>query len=284
MERLQEALSRARERRENKTPPPATSDGQAPTAPARPARRTTPAEASVAAAWERLPQYAPNERLLRGNRIFAFTAGQDGASYDMLRTKILQQTKTNNWRRIVVTSPTPRCGKTTITANIAFSLARQHDIRTLVIEADMRRPELAKMLGIKQNTAFARVLNGQEPAESHLLAYGTQLAFGTNQVPYANSSELLHSSMTRETIEELERIYAPDIVLFDAAPMLSSDDTVGFLGVADAALIVAAAEQTSIDEVDVTEQEVAAATNVLGVVLNKSRYTKPGYGYDDGYY
>lgn len=286
MERLQEALSRARSRRENAAQGTGSAETPAAGKPAarRSNRAAAPDAATTRAAWEALPQYTPNERALRSNRIFAFSGGQDGAAYDMLRTKVLQQLKSNGWKRIVVTSPTPRCGKTTITANLAFSLARQQDLRTLVVEADMRRPELAKMLGIKKNCAFARVLSGQEPASDHMLAYGNNLALGTNQVPAANSSELLHSAMAREQIEALEKLYAADVVLFDAAPMMASDDTVGFLDFADAALIVAAAEQTSIDEVDVTEQEVAASTNVLGVVLNKSRYTRPSYGYEEGYY
>jgi capsular exopolysaccharide synthesis family protein len=202
----------------------------------------------------------------------------------MMRTKVIQQIRANNWRRILVTSPTPKCGKTTITANLAFSFGRQADFRTLVIETDMRRPELAHLLGVKENLRFARVLSGEEPAEAHMLAYGTNLAFAANKVPAENPSDLLLSGVAREKIIELEKTYAPDLVLFDAPPLLASDDTAAFLDFVDAAILVAAAEETSIHEVDVAESEIAAATNVLGVVLNKSRYSASAYGYEDGYY
>ena len=56
-----------------------------------------------------------------------------------------------------------------------------------------------------------------------------------------------------------------------------------FAGKVDCVLLVAAAESTSIAEIDRCERELAAQTNVLGVVLNKCRYTEPSYGYGYGY-
>lgn len=283
MERLQEALSRARERRNKGTVPAEPAATQAAPAGRSSPRTRIPPNAKVAEAWQALPQFMPNERLLKSNRIVSYFGGPDARAFDMLRTKLLQQTKSNGWKRIAVTSPTPKCGKSMITANLAFSLARQSELRVLVIEIDMRRPEIANVLGIKENLAFARVLNGQEEPGTHMIAYGNNLAFATNRVPSANSSEILHSAFARNQIEKIEEMFAPDLVLFDAPPMLASDDTIGFLDFVDAALLVAAAEQTSIDEVDVTETEIASATNVMGVVLNKARYTQEGYGYDAAY-
>ncbi|MBL9060544.1 MAG: CpsD/CapB family tyrosine-protein kinase [Mangrovicoccus sp.] len=235
-------------------------------------------------AWQALPQFEPDEKTLRSNRVVAYFGGRDAAAFDVMRTKLIQQIKANGWKRILITSPSPKCGKTTITANLAFSLARQADFRTMVIETDMRRPELAHMLGIKQNLCFARVLAGEEPAEAHMVACGSNLAIGANKVPAENPSELLHSAQARSRIEEIEQRLKPDLVLFDAPPVLASDDTAAFLDFVDAALLVAAAEETSIDEVDLAESEIAASTNVLGVVLNKSRYTSSTYGYEEGYY
>jgi Mrp family chromosome partitioning ATPase len=54
--------------------------------------------------------------------------------------------------------------------------------------------------------------------------------------------------------------------------MLDSDDAMGFLDQVDCVLLVAAAGQTSLREIDVCEQDLSAQTNVLGVVLNKCRY------------
>jgi Mrp family chromosome partitioning ATPase len=293
MERLQEALSRARDRRREAAQ--AAADTAAPVV--GPAQRDagsevplegdskrTPVAKEVAEAWRSLPQFMPNEKLLRNNRVLSFFGGAPAQPFDMMRTRLLQQCKANGYRRIAITSPTPKCGKSTITANLAFGLARQTELRVLVIDIDMRRPELANLIGVRENLAFARVLGGHEPPEAHMIAYGNNLAFGTNRVPSANSSELLHSAFARQQIELVERKFAPDLVLFDAPPMLASDDTIGFLDFTDGAILVAAAEQTSIDEVDVSETEIASATNMIGVVLNKTRYTQGGTGYGQAYY
>lgn len=292
MERLQEALSRARDRRREAaqtaegSPSSATRLADTP-ASGHPTQNTggaTPVSQDVAAAWRALPQFVPNEKLLKNNRVLSFFGGAVAQPFDMMRTRLLQQCKANGYRRIAITSPTPKCGKSTITANLAFGLARQTELRVLVIDIDMRRPELANLVGIRENLAFARVLGGHEPPEAHMIAYGNNLAFGTNRVPSANSSELLHSAFARQQIELVERKFAPDLVLFDAPPMLASDDTIGFLDFTDAAILVAAAEQTSIDEVDVSETEIASATNMIGVVFNKARYSQGSYGYDKSYY
>ncbi|MGB0903577.1 MAG: CpsD/CapB family tyrosine-protein kinase, partial [Mangrovicoccus sp.] len=172
-----------------------------------------------------------------------------------------------------------RCGKTMTTANLAFSLARQADLKVMVLELDLRRPSLARVLGIKEPHYFAKALAGSERPEDHLVRIGDNLAFGTNQAAATDPSELLQSSAAQNALEEIEATYQPDILLFDSAPMLASDDTFGFLKNVDAALIVAAAEQTTIEEIDVTEAQVAEATEVMGVVLNKCRYAGGQYGY-----
>jgi BioD-like phosphotransacetylase family protein len=66
--------------------------------------------------------------------------------------------------------------------------------------------------------------------------------------------------------------------------MLASDDNVGFLGNVDCALLIAAAESTTLSNIDLCEKELAQLTNVLGVVLNKCRYPDDSVGYAYGSY
>lgn len=116
-----------------------------------------------------------------------------------------------------------------------------------------------------------------------MVCCNNNLAFCTNLAAAANPSELLQSAKTQQILEDLENKYQPDLVLFDTAPVLASDDTIGFLEHVDAALIVAAAEMTTIEEVDFTESEIGEVTEVMGVVLNKCRYNTTGYGYEYDY-
>src|SRR6056297_3666516 len=100
MERLKAALERAREVR-----------GEAPgtaanhPSPAARLRGTAPAGQSTDAAWQALmPVDIPTERLRR-KRLVAFAQSDETSAFDVLRTKVLQLTGANGWRRIAITSP-----------------------------------------------------------------------------------------------------------------------------------------------------------------------------------
>jgi Mrp family chromosome partitioning ATPase len=212
----------------------------------------------------------------------AFDSGPEAACFDVLRTNILRQMRANGWKRLAITSPTPGCGKTTTSLNLGFSLGRLHDLHTLVIEADLRRPAMRSCLRLKPKHMFATFMSGEAAAQDHLAAYGKGLAFGTNFGPLRNSAELLASQGVGEKLAELDRLYAADLTIFDMTPMLVSDDTIAFLHNVDCTLLVAAAGVTTTAQIDRCERALAEQTNVLGVVLNKCRYMAPdeNYGYD----
>ena len=77
----------------------------------------------------------------------------------------------------------------------------------------------------------------------------------------------------------IEEAYQPDLVIFDLPPILSSDDTLGFISNVDCALLVAMAEKTTAENIDLAESELAAHSNVAGIVLNRCRYVGGQYGY-----
>jgi Mrp family chromosome partitioning ATPase len=151
----------------------------------------------------------------------------------------------------------------------------------MVVELDMRRPSIARVLGLKEPVQFSEALAEKEPPEDHLLRYGTNLIFAVNQSSKRHSAELLQGSTAAAVLDRLEAAYAPDVMIFDTPPLLVSDDTLAFLDQIDCALLVAEAERTRPAEVDKCEHELAARTNVLGVVLNKCRYLdrSDSYGY-----
>ncbi len=98
--------------------------------------------------------FAPAPGLLARNHIVAASAGKDAVPFDLMRTRLLQQMRANQWRRVAITSPGPACGKSTIALNLAMSLARQPDLRTVLAEMDMRRPSLSRMLGCAPRKAL----------------------------------------------------------------------------------------------------------------------------------
>ena len=210
--------------------------------------------------------------------------GEGSAPFDLLRTRMLQQARQNGWRRIGLVSPHSGCGKSTTIANLAFSLARQSDTRTIVLDFDLRRHGLTNLLEQRTDTSLLHMLEGRLDFAEHGLRHGANVAFALNRNSTAHASEVLMANKTLEVLDEIERTYAPDLMLFDLPPLMASDDNFGFLNKIDAALILIVAEKTSMSQIDVAERQVAELTNVMGIVLNQCRYMDGAYGHEYNYY
>ena len=280
MEKIQTAIDKARAART------AVAGGVAPAAvvasPSPAVAATAPAVPEMAAAWAALQPFTPDMARLRAQRVVTLGGGKDAVPFDMMRTKVIQQMRANGWRRLAITSPTQSCGKSTIALNLAFSLARQTELRTILAELDLRRPTMAKVLGTRSRVGFASVLEDRADFAEVALRHGDGLALALNDGPVRNPAELLHGSAVATALTAIETRYAPDLMIFDMPPMLVSDDVMAFMGHVDAVLLIAAAETTTVKEIDACERELATQTNVMGVVLNKCHYMGREYGY--GYY
>ena len=256
-----------------------------PTAAALAATLAPPTAADAAdAAWAGLMEFRPKAAHLERNRVVSLTGGAAAVPFDSLRTRLLYLMRDKGWKRIAVTSPGPGCGKSTVALNLALSLARLADVRTLLIDADMRRPAMARLLGASAHHQIADVLAGKAKVGQNMLRIGANLAVGTNRMPVAHTAELLQSPGLAEALDRIEAELQPDLMLFDLPPMQISDDTMAALGLVDCVLIVAAAESTTMQEIDRCERDLAARTNVAGVILNKARYLEKSEGYGYGYY
>lgn len=250
--------------------------------PARPARPAVAPEGTEAA-WLALPELRPRPSSLRRARVLTLEAGAEALPFDVLRTRMLLQMKTNGWRRVGITSAAAGAGKSVLALNLAFSLARQPDQRTLLIEADLRRPVLARYMGLKQGQQVAQVLAGTAALRDHAARHGLSLAIATQSRGMKAPAEILQSAACREALDRIEAQYAPTVMLFDLPPLSAGDDVMALAGALDAMLIVAAAEQTTIRQVDQAERELAPQVSVMGVVLTKCRYPGEGASYGYGY-
>ncbi|MBV7379810.1 CpsD/CapB family tyrosine-protein kinase [Maritimibacter dapengensis] len=274
MEKLQSAIEKARLQRETANASDAVKT----------AKKTTVAPKSndLTDIWTALEQVSVSSQVVRDNHLHAQAGGHEAAPFDMLRTRILQQTRANGWKRVAIVSPDSGCGKTTMAANLAFSFGRRTDFRTMVLDLDLRRPQLASKFGLKPQHTMADVLQGRLEFSGHGVRLGDNVALGLNNGPVENSSEILQSETTKDALTVLQDTYQPDLMLFDMPPLQAADDNFGFLNNVDCAILLAQAEHTTIKQIDVAERQIAELTNVLGVVLNQCRYTDDAYGY--GYY
>lgn len=277
MERLQSAIEKARGQR-SVPPAPAAAAAQAP-APA--ARAAVPPADDLASRWQALRQLDAGALSRSNPQIVTLRpGGTAAAAFDILRTRISQQAQINGWKKIAVISPHSGCGKTLTCANLAFSFGRQAELRTMIIDFDMRRAALAKVLGQKPQHTMGDVLEGRVAFGDHAMRHGNNVAIGLNSGPVDKSAELLQSNLARDALAAIAETYRPDLMLFDVPPLRATDDSIGFLRQVDAALIIVAAEETPMSQIDIAERQVAELTNVMGIVLNKCRIMDGDYGYD----
>jgi Mrp family chromosome partitioning ATPase len=278
MEKIQAAIAKARATRDAQAAPGTPAEAAPAVAP--PQAVKTPAVAQdILAAWSALPSFSPDPDRLREHHVVTPAGGSESAPFDGMRTRALQQMRANDWHKLAITSPGPDCGKSTVSLNLAFSLARKADLRVILLELDLRRPSLARTLGLRPDASLAEVLKGKAPFEAAARRYGDNLAIAVNLAPVRNPAELLSGPAVAGVLQAVAERYAPDVILFDMPPLLVNDDTIAFLPQVDCALLVAAAEITSVKEIDRCERDIAAQTNVMGIVLNKCRYMEADYGY-----
>jgi Mrp family chromosome partitioning ATPase len=236
------------------------------------ARVRTWRSARSEAAWERLAPASFDPRLLARRLVVSQNKTDPGAvAFDILRTRLLKVCRDNGWRRVAITSPTKGMGKSVICANLAFALARSEETRAVLLDLDLRMPGLKRIFGLRTPRPIAGLLRGEVPPEQFLERLGPAVAIGLNTTPVRHSSELLQSGAAREALAAIEATYEPDLMLFDLPPILVSDDAIAMLSQVDAALLVAAAGETTAREVRDAEAMIAGVCSLIGVVLNKCR-------------
>ncbi|WP_299471895.1 CpsD/CapB family tyrosine-protein kinase [uncultured Roseibium sp.] len=201
-------------------------------------------------------------------------------AFNLLRTRIRQAMSDNNWKSLAITSPTPGCGKTMVTLNLAFSLSRNPGLRTVVVDLDLRRPSVAPTLNIEPDRSIAQFLLGKAEAKDCFVQVDPNLVLGLNSGHTPASSELLQAPKMLELFEFIETTLSPEIILFDLPPMRSSDDALGFLPRIDTSLLVVASGTSTTAEVDECELHISELDKLLGIVLNKCEDTQS----EDYYY
>lgn len=218
---------------------------------------------------------------LKKHRIIAFDSRDPVcASFDMLRTRVAQVMNKHNWRTIAVTSPNPQAGKTTVAINLALSLARLHESMTVLVDFDLRNPNIGKFLNINRDNNIADLINRKINLSDSLIKIGIDNIYVLlNKNPILYSSELIGSRSALQFIENLKSSFSNAFIVFDLPPMLVTDDTLSLLPYIDCVLLVAAVHETRVSDLHESEQKLENA-NYLGVVLNKALEVSSGYKYN----
>ncbi len=181
---------------------------------------------------------------------------------------------------IVVTSSVPGEGKTTTAINLAASLA-DAGARVILVDADLRRPSVAKYMGFEGRVGLTTVLIGRANVEDVVQPWqGTSLdILPSGQIP-PNPSELLGSRAMSRLLADLAATY--DVVLIDSPPLLPVTDAAILSKLVGGTLVVAGADRLQKPQLRTSlEALVKVDAHVLGIVLNKAqRKERDRYAYE----
>ena len=242
-------------------------------------------EPDLDAAWQGLEQIRLSASHLEKQRLIAHARTDPAhAAFDVLRTKLLGVFAKKGWTRLGITSPTKGCGKTFTAANLALSLSRQADCRTLLVDMDLRSPGLAKALGVAEAMPLAWMLNGEADPQDFLLRQGNNLALAVNSEKVRDAAETVQAGSTARALAETQDLLKPDVVIYDLPPMLVCDDVMGFLPQLDCVLLIVGGGTTRAADVTECERLLADQTPILGVLLNNAEGVSSkqyGYGYGE---
>jgi capsular exopolysaccharide synthesis family protein len=203
----------------------------------------------------------------------------------MFRTQ--QHTSRAPFRTLLVTSAAPREGKSFMSSNLATIIAMTGS-RVLLIDADLRRPNVHRLFEVPNDRGLSDVLEGAATLASviqpsHVAGLDVVVA---GPIP-SNPSELLGRERM-QNIQSMIRGY--DVVLIDTPPVTVVADPMVLTPLADGLILIVESNRTPkslvIQAVSRIEQ---MGTRVLGAVVNKLDVQKTGYGYnyyyeDYGYY
>ena len=199
--------------------------------------------------------------------------------FDSLRTQVLQKMEENGWKTIAVVSPTPASGKTFVSINLAISIAHQPQKTAILLDLDLRRPKIANYLGLNVAQSMNDYLQGNAKLEDLMISPGiARFVVVPTMRPVAKSSEILSSSKVVNLIQELRDRYESRIVIFDAPPILNSDDAMVLLPQVDCFLLVIANGMSTKAEVE-EAMHYLPQEKLLGVVFNKADIETREYYY-----
>ena len=200
-----------------------------------------------------------------------------------LRNTILLGDFDSRLRSVLVTSAGPGEGKTTASVHLAIAHAEQGK-KTLLVDADLRRPSVHRRFGLTCPTGLSNVLTDDTPWQETVVPIeGKPNLDIVPAGPPSHRASDLFGPRIGDLLDEFAKEY--DLVILDAPPLLGFAEPLQMATVADGVLVISRAGETKRKAVSSVLSALARLrANVLGVVLNQvKRNTADGYSYY-GYY
>lgn len=196
-------------------------------------------------------------------------------AFRRLRTNVQFVAFDNPHKALLVTSPLPGEGRTITLVNLAIALASAGR-SVLIIEADLRNPRAAEILGVDGSIGLTSVLAGRLPVQQALKRWtgGAIDILPSGPLP-PNPSELLASPQMRSLLEEVRRHYS--VVLIDTPALLPTTDAAAIAPATDGAILLCRFQKTTRPQIETAAEALrAVGAPILGTVLNMANASDSG--------
>ncbi len=239
------------------------------------AAKVEPPEAeSFASARVLVPAPAADSRLVS----LMDQGGLAAEKFRVLGLKLRHLRERRKLNRVVITSSIPAEGKSLIAVNLALNQSRSKILHTVLVDGDLRRPELASRFGFHRSLpGLSEVLRGERQlSEVVYKLEGSGLRFLPAGVTPENPIELMQSGRLQQILEKLETFF--DWIIIDTPPVRPLADTPLWMKLADGVLLVT---REGVCEKKQLERavEVIDSSTLLGVVVNSCNSNEQKYYY-----
>ena len=214
------------------------------------------------------------EEAMKEKRIVAgFAHDARSEPYRQLRGQILKMFRANGWQTLGITSPNPSSGSTLTAVNLAISLSMETNQTVLLVDLNLRDPGVATTLGLTDvDYGIVDYVKGEQALDNILINPGFErlvVAPATKQSGF--TSEVLSSPEMNRVVNEIVARYPSRIVIFDLPSVLDNDDALVFAPKCDATLMIL--DEGGSKKADIERAyHLLEGCNIIGSVLNKVRY------------
>jgi len=228
-----------------------------------------------------------DSKWLQKNHILSGQGREDpiiADKYRLLRTRVLQLMKPNSWTTLGITSAGPEAGKSLTAMNLAITMTRNSNQKVTLIDADLRKPSIAKDMGLDTKYGLIDYLTTDISLSDVLVSPveipNLTILPGRRDDNTEVSPEILNSPKMRSTVELFTRNDPSALVIVDLPPVLIGDDVIVQASHLHCVLLIIEEGGTNADEL-LQCAELLADFHLLGTVLNKSTEKTQTF---EGYY
>jgi succinoglycan biosynthesis transport protein ExoP len=228
-----------------------------------------------------IPKSAALSRSAGDKRVPTPLPPADAEVFGLIRAHLRFYNIDRDMRTILIASPAPQDGRTTIARHLADAAARSGS-RALLLEADLRRPTIAQQLGVQAGPGLADVLIGDATIDRATHSIGTAgtlergMGGHTHDILTAgavlppNPGELLESPAMYALLDQASTTY--DLVVIDTSPLVAVSDAFPLLTKVDGVIIVGRIGRSRRDAAEELQRVLASSgAPLLGIIANGTK-------------